>query len=645
MAARLKRKGPTLPTDPATAYALAVISGKILAGPYVRASCQRHIADLARAATGELQWDVAAVQHIVGFFEDVLTVEIEEADGTSKAIPFILQPWQCFIVGSLFGWKNAKGLRRFRRAYVEVAKGNGKSPMAAGIGHYMLVATKKLRAEVYSAATDRDQAAILFRDAVAMWERSPELCDRLESLGDKAVWQLLDRKTNSFFKPISSEKKGKSGVRPYCALVDEIHEHPDNSVIEMLRAGTKGNQQALMFEITNSGFDRETVCFKEHEYTIKVCNQDVQNDSWFGYISCLDETDKPFEDESCWVKSNPNLGVSIQLPYLREQVREAAGMPSKESLVRRLHFCEWTDAAKTVIPRAVWEKCEVELKLEDYYGERCILALDMSWVKDLTAMAYVFPTGGDTFDAFIDYWTPSETMQERAKNDSVNYPLFVKQGHMFATTGKIIKLEHVAQRIGWALSKFDVQWFTYDKYRLKDLEDELFALGLELPMIEHPQGFRRSAETIEGIKDPETGQDIKNPLWMPDSFQKFESAVIEERLRVAVNPVTRWNISCLAVRDDPAGTGNRVFDKRKALGKIDGAVSLGMGIGCASMKLPPKPKSIFEIMAEANAKADAEKAQTGSATVVPIAPADHPMFKQMQQRMDTNQFGGDDDDY
>jgi phage terminase large subunit-like protein len=206
----------------------------------------------------------------------------------NKVKPFILRPWQCFVVGSLFGWfatvpeEDEDGkltgetveIRRFRRAYVEIGKGNGKSPMAAGIGHYMHSAYGKVRAEVYSAATDQDQAAILFRDAVAMYERSPALRKRrlpgpAGSAGLAAHVSRAQRRLH-LQADLSSAKKGKSGIRPDCALIDEVHEHPDNSVIEMMRAGTKGKQDALIFEITNSGFDKKSVCGQEHDVSVEV---------------------------------------------------------------------------------------------------------------------------------------------------------------------------------------------------------------------------------------------------------------------------------------------------------------------------------------------------------------------------------------
>lgn len=564
------KKKPDTPDDPATRYALDVAAGKIVAGPYVRDACKRHLKDLECGHERGLHWDIEEVWRVVRFFEKVLTVETETEDefgeSVSEAIPFYLAPAQAFIVGSLFGWKNKQGLRRFRRAYIEQGKGNGKSPLAAGIGHYMLTATQKLRAEVYSAATDKDQAAILFRDAVEMWRRSPALSGRLVSSGRNPVWQLSMLETASFFKPISSEKKGKSGIRPYCALIDEVHEHPDNSVIEMLRAGTKGNRQALIFEITNSGFDRQSVCWNEHEYTIKVCSGDIHNDAWFGYVCALDEGDDPFEDENCWIKANPLLHVSIHPEFIREQVNEARGMPSKEAMVRRLHFCEWTDAEGGWMSKTVWEACEADLKLENYQGELCFGGLDLSFTRDLSALAIVFSTGDNTFDAFVDFWKPKEGLQAAIKKDRVPYDLWAKNGYLRLTEGSVIKLGPIGQRMSEVSDRCALQTVAYDRYRHRELQDDLLDLGIEIPMTEHPQGFRRAGE---------------NPLWMPNSFQELENALIEGRIRICKNPLLRWNAASAVVRNDPAGTDNRIFDKRKSMARIDGVVALAMALGCA----------------------------------------------------------------
>lgn len=559
-----------LPSDPATRYARDVVAGKVIAGPHVRASCQRHLDDLRHGKRRGLTWHPDLVKRVVDYFRLVLTVEVEydeDGESHSRAVPFVLEPSQAFIVGSLFGWKR-RGLRRFRRAYVEEAKGNGKSPLGAGIGHYMMTATGKLRAECYCAATDRDQAAIPFRDAVEMWRRSPALYKRLAPSGQNPVWQLTYLKNASFFKPISSEKKGKSGIRPYYALVDEIHEHPDNSVIEMLRAGTKGNREALVLEITNSGASRESVCWDEHDYAIRVASQEVENDAFFSYVCALDDDDDPFEDESCWVKANPLLGVSIHADFIRDQVREAQGLPSKESMVRRLHFCQWTDALDGWVTRRVWEHAEAPLRLEDYRGERCFGGLDLSYTADLSACAWAFPVGKDRFDCFVDFWKPKASLADAIKKDRVPYDLWAKNGHLILTEGKVIKLGPIAQRLAEIADGFDLQGLAFDRYRHRELADDLLDLGVELPMVEHPQGFRRGGEDT--------------PLWMPNSVQALENGIIEGRIRVAINPVLRYNAMSVVVRVDPAGTDNRIFDKRKSLARIDGVVALAMAVGLAT---------------------------------------------------------------
>lgn len=559
-------------TDPATAYAEAVAAGEIVAGPYVRAACKRHLDDLEHGHKRGLSWHVEDVERVVNYFHDVLTVEKElpDEDGRNESVvtPFDLEPAECFIVGSLFGWRNAAGHRRFRRAYVEIGKGNGKSPLAAGIGHYMLTATRKLRAEVYAAATDYDQASIMFRDAVEMWRRSPALYDRLLPSGQNPVWQLTHLSSASFFKPISSEKKGKSGIRPYAALLDEIHEHPDDSVIEMLRAGTKGNQEALILEITNSGFDKTSVCGREHDYAIEVATGVKENDAWFSYVCALDEKDDPFEDESCWIKANPLLEVSIYPAFIREQVMEAKGMPSKEGLVRRLHFCEWTEGEQGWITLATWQSVEAALDYDSYKGRRCYGGLDLSYTRDLSAFALVFPMA-KSFDAFVFLWKPKEGLAQAVKEDGAPYAQWAKDGHLILTEGKVIKLEPIAQVMAEAFDRFDLRSIAYDSYRHRELADDLADLGIELPMTEHPQGFRRK-------------QDL--PLWMPTSIQELENAITEQRLRVNRNPVVRWNALSTVIRPDPAGTDNKVFDKRRSRTRIDAVVALAMAVGAASVR-------------------------------------------------------------
>ena len=229
--------------------------------------------------------------------------------------------------------------------------------MAAGVALFGLVADGEARAEIYAAATKKDQAMILFRDAVAMVQQSPELSKRLTTSGTgQNIWNLAYLKTGSFFRPISSDD-GQSGPRPHMALIDEVHEHRNNTVVEMMRAGTKSRKQAMIFMITNSGSNKLGPCWSYHEYGSRLASGELTDDAFFSFICSLDEGDDPIQDEGCWFKSNPSL-QDADLPgikYLREQVTEARGMPSKEAMVRRLNFCQWTGAESPWISTDIWK--------------------------------------------------------------------------------------------------------------------------------------------------------------------------------------------------------------------------------------------------------------------------------------------------
>ncbi|EKN6392352.1 phage terminase small subunit P27 family, partial [Yersinia enterocolitica] len=280
-----KTRSPSSSVDPVTQYAIDVTSGKIVAGPDIRHACERHLRDLELGPARGLVWDVEAVSRVIAFFANVLKLN----GGDHEGKPFILLSWQCFVIGSIFGWKSSDGTRRFRMVYVESGKGSGKSPLAGGVGLYCMMADKEPRAEVYAAATKKDQAMILFRDAVSMVDQSPALSQRVVKSGTGLnVWNLAFLQTGSFFKPISSDD-GQSGPRPHCALIDEVHEHKTNQVVEMMRAGTKGRRQALIFLITNSGHDKTSVCYDYHEYGKKVASGDLEDDSFFSFICSLDE--------------------------------------------------------------------------------------------------------------------------------------------------------------------------------------------------------------------------------------------------------------------------------------------------------------------------------------------------------------------
>jgi phage terminase large subunit-like protein len=565
MTKQRKTRSANTSADPVTAFALAVGAGEIVAGPYVRAACDRHLRDLKDGPARGLRWDPALVTKATGFFRDVLRLNGGQFEGK----PFELLPWQAFVVGSIYGWLGADGSRRFRVAYVETAKGSGKSPVAAGVGMKGLVADGEPRAEIYSAATKKDQATILFRDAVAMGDQSPELAKRLTKSGTgEKVWNLAYIATGSWFRPISSDDS-QSGPRPHVALIDEIHEHKTNNVVEMMRAGFKFRRQPLMFMITNSGSGKNGPCWQYHEYGAKIATGQEIDDEFFAFICSLDEGDDPFEDELCWLKPNPSL-QHADLPsmkYIRGQVTEAKGMPSKEAIVRRLNFCQWTEAEAPWLSEEIWRAAYVPYELEDLRGRRAIAALDLSSTTDLTGLVFLVEPkiAGEPWKIVPFAWLPDAELARKSQTDlrSDAYVRWVDSGYLLTTPGRAISKRVVLQKLSAMCDFFEVTVCAYDRWRAEDLIALAKDEGITLPTM-RPFG--------QGYKD------------MTPAIEAFESMLLNGEIAQNGHPV--MTMCAMNAVTDSDGAGNRKLDKERATGRIDLTVCAVMAAGCINVQEP-----------------------------------------------------------
>jgi phage terminase large subunit-like protein len=595
---------PSTSVDRVTAFAQAVLAGELVAGPDVRNACKRHLRDRDTAELRGLVWNQAAADKALGFFEEVLCLNGGEYEGE----PFVLAPWQAFVVGSLFGWYTVDGYRRFRMAYIETGKGSGKSPLVGGIGLYGLVADDEQRAEIYAAATKRDQAMILFRDAVSMVNMSPALVRRLVQSGrDEKVWNLFYPSTNSFFRPISSDD-GQSGPRPHIGLLDELHEHKSATAVNMMRAGTKNRRRAMIVMITNSGSDKNSVCGQYHELGKRICAGIEDNDSLFAFICSLDEGDDPFTDESCWAKVNPSLDFVADperqtegIPgrkYLREQVAEARGLPAKEAVVRRLNFCQWTQADNPWIGWDVWSAAEERVPMRLLRNRPAVAGLDLSSTTDLTAFALLFyPTEADPHWRLLPYfWIPDHQLEERERRDKVPYSVWIKEGHLETTTGKAISKLHVLRRLQTICDYFEVHQIAYDRWRIEDLRELMNEHGITLPeLTPFGQGFKDMGPAVDEFERRLLGT-VAEPDVLdldPGDYQLVPREAGEvETLRHDGNPVLTWNAGNAITVSDPAG--NRKVDKQKAIGRIDGIVAAIMATGISGAGSVSSGTSIYE---------------------------------------------------
>lgn len=435
--------------------------------------------------------------------------------------------------------------------------------MVAGIGLYGMLADGEPRAEVYASATKKDQAMILFRDAVAAVDQSGPLTARLKKSGkgDK-VWNLYDEQTASFFRPISADD-GQSGPRPHIGLVDELHEHKDATVLNMLIKGQKFRRQPLVVAITNSGTDLHSICYEKRTHAIGVSQPEGdprhrKDDTFFGYVCALDPSDDPWRDKSCWVKVNPTLGTILTEDYLQKIVAAAENQPSLRAATERLNFCIWNQAFNPALDPKLWMAAGEAYELSKFRGMRCVAGIDLSATTDLTAIVLVFEFDG-LFYFWPMFWIPEEGLEERDKKDKVPYSQWVKEGHVYTTPGAAIDKDFVVHKVAEVLGRYDItiEKAPFDRHRIDVLKAACDRQGLTWPLEPHGQGF----------------------LGMGPSWDIFETMFVEKKARHPNNPCFTACAAHAVIQQDPAG--NKKLDKAKSTGRIDGIVAATMAAGVA----------------------------------------------------------------
>lgn len=543
-------------------YARDVLDGRIVVGPLVKLACERHERDLEQAKKQGFHFDEEAADHVMGFIERwVRLPDTSDDDGNPK--PFLLESWQAFIIGSLFGWRWESGYRRFRNAYIEIGKGNGKTPLLAAVGLYGLLMDGQRAPEIYAAASDRDQAEIMYRDAVRMAQSSPELSKRIRFSGIEHVHNMAYRL--GFFRAFSREQSAKSGTRPHMGLIDELHEHPNADIVNKIRAGAKGNMDAMFPEITNSGFDRTSICWQHHEHSRRIVERTVEDDRWFAYVCTLDEGDDPLKDESCWPKVNPNLGVSIHPEYLRDQVSAAKNIPSETNTVLRLNFCIWTQAQTRAIDMASWRGCQARPDDAQLVGKPCYGAFDLGMSDDFSAWVRIWDLLDGRIAVKVRFWLPESALEKYPHRP---YSVWKSAGLLTVTQGNTTDYTVVQTTILEDCQRSAVREVGYDPRFAEQMAQNLMGAGVT--MVTQPQGYqlneaiKRKLELI--VRGVLCHGDNTILTWMADNYVLMPGRNQEVR---------------------PA--------KEKAADKIDGQVALDMAIA-AWIRQEKKPEPQYQMI-------------------------------------------------
>jgi phage terminase large subunit-like protein len=568
-----------------TTYARQVVNGAIVAGRLVRLACERHLRDLRELTRLGYRFAEDRADDVLEFFPKFL--RLYDA-GEKTGEPFVLGPAWVFIVGSLFGWLAPDGYRRFRTAYVEMGKGNAKTPGLAGIGLYGVTCDGEPGAQVLCAAVTREQARILFDDAKVMASVSPALLEELV-VGETNIAHPASK---SFMRPVSSEGRSLDAKRVHMALIDEVHEHESAIVVNKLTLGTKGRRQALVAEITNAGYDRQSVCWEHHQRSRRVLEGLEPDESWFAYVCGLDPCEgcraqghempqegcpqcDDWRDERTWIKANPNLDISVTREYLRKAVRDATAMPSMQNLVRRLNFCTWTESVTRWFTADQWAACGAPVDAEALKGRPCVAGADLATTQDLAALVLCFPDDDFFAEAASDpdtpeappaltvrggvsvlawFWCPEEGIRRRSQVDRVPYELWRQQGSLEATPGAVTDHRQIRAKVNeLRRTGYDIREWCYDP---------AFATQLALSL--------RDEDGFTVVSVPQTHLVLNEPATL------LERLVLGRQLRHGGHPVLAWN-AANAVCDQDAG-GRKRPSKGKSTERIDGMSALVTGL-------------------------------------------------------------------
>lgn len=580
-----------------------VLDGRIVAGPLIRQVCRTHVEDQTRdRKTFPFRFDRKRGMAVVHWIETHCRLAKAQFEGK----PFKLNWWELLFVSMLFGWTYRKGRykgeRRYRKAYLEQAKGSGKTPLEAAIAMYMLCADGETRGEGFVIGKNANQAAVTMEFLGAMAAHSPTLDAMVVPTGGTNLQSFRHPESASVLKKVTSESegKGKSGPMPNVIIADEYHEHISSATLDFYEAGTKLRESPLTLIGTNAGGDLASACGIEHTYAEGVVTGEEDDPHYLAFIFSGDEEDTPLDDAldadgripDSWLKTNPSLPVTPGVRYIEDQIRRARGLPSKRSTVERLQFCIWTEAVDPWIDRAAWLACEThDDPPKDIYQQPSYLALDLSKKTDLSSLALVTDLADGTLWHQSWSWTPENTIVERSKRDKAPYEGWVDAGYLATTPGSVIDYEFICLRIQELLDIYNISVMCYDAWKIDLLLAAAKNVNLRLTkfpdrpgllVIPHAQGFQRETKKLDEEGDPSRVAG----LWMPQSIEDAEERILTNRLRSAYNPLVRAAVLGAVVLPD--GSENRKFAKNKTTRRIDPCVSMVMDIGLAEAVKPAR---------------------------------------------------------
>lgn len=513
----------------------------------------------AIGTAGECRFDEAEARRAIDFIQRCL----RHVEGAMAGKLFVLERWEKAIVANLFGWKRLHQkhgwVRRYRESMVMIGRKNGKSPLASAIALYLLFCDPMVGKQCYLAASDREQASIVYRHCKGMIQQEPLLEKRCKIYGGTAnAYQsrtIVREEERSFLRVVSADADSKHGTNTYLAIIDELHAQPNRDLVDVFSTSMASENipQPLLLFITTSDFDRESICNEKHDYASKV-RDGIIEDAAFLPVIYEASKDDDWTDPAVWRKANPNIGVSVSEEYLSRECKRAQESPAYLNTFLRLHLNIRTQNDVAWLDMEKWDACNGPVDADDLIGRECFAGLDLSSTTDISALSLVFPDD-EGYLVLPFFWVPGDNAEKRQRKDRVPYQAWERQGHLTLTTGNVIDYDAIRATINELSERFRIQKIAIDRWNATQLAVQLQGDGFAVEFF--GQGYASMTAPTKGL----------------------EKLVVGGKLAHGGHPVLRWMASNVTVEQDAAG--NLKPSKAKSSEKIDGIVATIMALGVA----------------------------------------------------------------
>lgn len=468
-------------------YAEDAAGGRLVVCKYVAQAAARYLS----MRDGDVyEYRPAAVRRVLDFF-----ALLKHYLGSHAGKPFLLEPWQQFMVAAMYGlYHKGTAERVVKSAYVEMARKQGKTALAAGLSLYHEIADGEAAAEVYLAANSRDQAKVAFR----MCYEFARALDGKERFLKRYRDTINFAATSSTLRVLAADATKLDGPNPSMFLLDEYHAARDTALKDVLQSGQGMRVNPMQIIITTAGFDKLSPCYEMRTMCTEVLAGLKRDDSLFAGIWTLDEGDD-WKDERVWIKSNPNIGVTVRPSFLREQVTKAANTPSEEVGVKTKNFNLWCDAETVWIPDDyVLAAARVPVDLEALSGAECYCGVDLSATSDLTAAALLFPVEDGRLLYDVQYFLPEAALVE--KRFRALYGEWRRRGWLTVTPGNVTDYDYITNWIADAAARYDLRSVGYDAWNATQFVINATERGLPMQAYSQAVGnFNRPTKELERL--------------------------------------------------------------------------------------------------------------------------------------------------